>query len=180
MSVSELQVFYKDAVIPKLMEKHGYTNRLQVPRLTKIVVNTGINSSREKEVQQEAAKVLATITGQKPVMTKSKKSISNFKLREGMTVGSCVTLRGAKMMNFFYRLVNVTLPRVRDFRGVNARGFDGAGNYNLGITEQNVFTEVELDKIKHSLGMNITIVTTAHTDAEAKDLLSLLGMPFSH
>jgi large subunit ribosomal protein L5 len=124
--------------------------------------------------------VLATITGQKPVVTKATKSISNFKLREGMSVGVCVTLRRDRMYNFLNRLVNITLPRVRDFRGVPAKGFDGAGNYNMGLGEQNVFTEVELDKIKHSIGMNITIVTTAKSDAEARSLLALLGMPFSH
>lgn len=180
MATNALQDFYRGTVVPKLKEMHGYQNPMQVPRLTKIVVNTGINTSREKEVQQEVVKVLAAITGQRPVVTKAKTSISNFKLREGMVVGACVTLRGSRMYNFLYRLTNIALPRVRDFRGVSPKGFDGAGNYNMGLSEQNVFTEIELDKIKHTVGMNITIVTTARTDAEARDLLRLLGMPFSN
>ena len=177
---SVLYEIYKNDVVPRLVKKNGYTNKLQIPRLTKIVINTGIGTEREKEVQQEAVRTLSTITGQKPMLTKTKKNISNFKLREGATVGCCVTLRGARMYDFLYRLVNIVLPRVRDFRGISPKGFDGAGNYTMGMKEQNVFPEIDPDKIKHTIGMNISVVTTARTDAEAKDLLTLLGMPFSN
>ena len=177
---SVLYETYKNDVAPQLIKKHGYTNKLQVPRLTKVVINTGIGTAREKEVQQEAVRTLSTITGQKPVLTKTKKNISNFKLREGSVVGCCVTLRGERMYEFLYRLINVVLPRVRDFRGVSGKGFDGSGNYTMGMTEQNVFPEIDPDKIKHTIGMNISVVTTARTDAEAKDLLAMLGMPFSN
>ena len=177
---SVLYETYKTDVVPRLVKKNGYTNKLQIPRLTKIVINTGIGTEREKEVQQEAVRTLSTITGQKPMLTKTKKNISNFKLREGATVGCCVTLRGARMYDFLYRLVNIVLPRVRDFRGISPKGFDGAGNYTMGMKEQNVFPEIDPDKIKHTIGMNISVVTTARTDAEAKDLLTLLGMPFSN
>jgi large subunit ribosomal protein L5 len=177
---SVLYEIYKNDVVPRLVKKNGYTNKLQIPRLTKIVINTGIGTEREKEVQQEAVRTLSTITGQKPMLTKTKKNISNFKLREGATVGCCVTLRGARMYDFLYRLVNIVLPRVRDFRGISPKGFDGAGNYTMGMKEQNVFPEIDPDKIKHTIGMNISVVTTARTDAEAKDLLAMLGMPFSN
>ena len=177
---SVLYETYKTDVVPRLVKKNGYTNKLQIPRLTKIVINTGIGTEREKEVQQEAVRTLSTITGQKPMLTKTKKNISNFKLREGATVGCCVTLRGARMYDVLYRLVNIVLPRVRDFRGISPKGFDGAGNYTMGMKEQNVFPEIDPDKIKHTIGMNISVVTTARTDAEAKDLLTLLGMPFSN
>ena len=180
MSASVFKEFYQSQVLPKLMASRGYTNRLQAPRLVKIVINAGIGSAREREAIPEAVKILSTITGQKPVVTKARTSISNFKLREGMQVGVCVTLRGETMYNFLYRLINVTLPRVRDFRGVSPKAFDGAGNYTLGMSEPSVFAEVDMDKVKHSCGMNISVVTTARTDAEAKELLSLLGMPFSN
>ena len=170
---------YKDEVVPQLMEKRGYKNLLQVSRLEKIVVNTGVSTDRDKEVLSEAQATLAAITGQKPVVTKARKSISNFKLREGMSVGACVTLRKGMMYNFLYRLVNVALPRVRDFRGIPSKAFDGAGNYSFGLTDQSVFTEIDLDKVKHTIGMNITIVTTAPSDDEARELLALLGMPFA-
>lgn len=174
-----LQDYYRNVVVPRLMEQRKYTNIMQVPRVTKVVVNTGVSTSKDKEVIQEAVQALGLITGQKPVITKARKSISNFKLREGMPVGVCVTLRRHQMYNFLYRLINLALPRVRDFRGVPPKAFDGAGNYTLGLTDQGVFTEINLDKVKHTVGMNITIVTTAATDDEARELLALLGMPFA-
>lgn len=178
MSTSSLRTMYEAEVLPRLMKERGYTNALQVPKLEKVVVNTGVGTAHDREVLQEAQDTLAVVTGQRPVITKAKKSISNFKLREGMPVGACVTLRGRKMHNFVYRLVNVVLPRVRDFRGVSPRGFDGSGNFSMGLTDQSVFTEIDLDKIKHTIGMNICIVTSAKTDEEARDLLRMLGMPF--
>ena len=139
----------------------------------------GINSNHDKDVLTEAQQELATITGQKALVTRAKKSISNFKVRKDMPVGAKVTLRGARMYEFLERFFNAALPRIRDFRGVNPRGFDGRGSYTMGVKDQTIFPEVELDKIKHNLGMDVTIVTTANTDAEAKELLKLLGMPFS-
>ena len=150
-----------------------------MPRLQKVVINAGISTSRDREAITEAVNSLGAITGQRPVVTKARKSISNFKLREGMAVGVCVTLRRGAMYNFLYRLINVSLPRVRDFRGLAAKAFDGAGNYNMGLADQSVFTEIDLDKVKHNVGMNITIVTTAQTDDDARELLALLGMPFA-
>jgi len=179
MATSVFASFYTDEVVPKLMKQRNYQNRLQVPKLEKIVVNSGVSTARDREVMQEVVKTLGTITGQRPVITKAKKSISNFKLREGMSVGACVTLRGQKMYNFLYRMINVVLPRVRDFRGISAKGFDGAGNYTFGLTEQSVFVEIDMDKAKHNVGMNISIVTSARTDEEARELLILLGMPFA-
>lgn len=179
MATSVFASFYKDEVVPKLMKQRNYQNRLQVPKLEKIVVNSGVSTAREREVMQEVVKTLGTITGQRPVITKAKKSISNFKLREGMSVGACFTLRGQKMYNFLYRMINVVLPRVRDFRGISPKGFDGAGNYTFGLTEQSVFVEIDMDKAKHNVGMNISIVTSARTDEEARELLVLLGMPFA-
>ena len=176
---SVLKERYEKELLPQLMEKRAYGNRMQAPRLLKVVVNTGVGTERDKEALQEAQATLARITGQRPVVTRARKSISNFKLRQGMPVGCCVTLRGELMYNFLYRLINVALPRVRDFRGVSAKAFDGAGNYTLGLTDQSVFTEIDLDKVKHTIGMNISIVTTAQTDDEARDLLDLLGMPFA-
>jgi large subunit ribosomal protein L5 len=179
MAKTVLSTYYTDEVVPALMKDRGYNNPLQVPRVAKIVVNTGVGTSHDREVLQEAQDTLGAITGQRPVITRAKKSISNFKLREGMPVGVCVTLRGERMYNFLYRLINIALPRVRDFRGVSGKAFDGSGNYSLGLSEQSVFTEIDLDKAKYTIGMNICIVTTAPTDEEAKSLLSLLGMPFS-
>lgn len=179
MITSSLYDQYKEQVLPALMKTRGYKNLLQAPRLVKIVVNTGVGAEKDREVLNSAVATLGAITGQKPVITKARKSISNFKLREGMSVGACVTLRRGAMYNFLNRLVNVALPRVRDFRGVPAKAFDGAGNYSFGLNDQSVFTEVDLDKIKHTIGMNITLVTTAKTDDEARELLALLGMPFA-
>lgn len=177
---SPLSVFYTEKVAPAMKLSRGYQNPMQVPKLVKIVLNSGVGTDKEKEVMQAAQDTLAQIAGQKPVITKTRKNISNFKLRAGMAVGASVTLRREVMYNFLYRLVNIVLPRVRDFRGVPAKAFDGGGNYTFGLNDQSVFTEIDLDKIKHTIGMNITIVTTAKTDDEAKELLTLLGMPFAN
>jgi large subunit ribosomal protein L5 len=177
--MSQLYETYKSQVVEQLMKGGQYTNRMQVPKVEKVVLNMGINSNHEKDVITEAQQELATITGQKPVVTRAKKSISNFKVRENMPVGVKVTLRGLRMYEFLERFFNAALPRIRDFRGVSPRGFDGRGSYTMGVRDQAIFPEVELDKIKHNLGMDVTIVTSANTDGEAKELLKLLGMPFS-
>lgn len=170
---------YQGEVVPKLIEKFGYKNRMQVPRLEKIVVNTSMKEAlQDVKILQTAADEIASITGQRPVITKAKKSISNFKLRQGQSIGARVTLRGAYMYEFVSRLVNVALPRVRDFKGVSNKSFDGRGNYTLGLTEQTIFPEIDFDKVHKINGMNITFVTTAKTDEEAKELLTLMGMPF--
>jgi large subunit ribosomal protein L5 len=170
---------YVKEVAPALKEKRQYQNVHQIPRMEKIVVNMGVSASLEKGAIDDAAKDLAMITGRKPVISKSRKSIANFKLREGMPIGCRVTLRRDAMYEFFDRLVAVTLPRIRDFRGTSPRSFDGRGNYSLGIADQTVFPEIELDKIKRQQGMDITIVTSAQNDAEALDLLKMMGMPFA-
>jgi large subunit ribosomal protein L5 len=170
---------YVKEVAPALKEKRQYKNVHQIPRMEKIVVNMGVSASLEKGAIDDAAKDLAMITGRKPVISKSRKSIANFKLREGMPIGCRVTLRRDAMYEFFDRLVAVTLPRIRDFRGTSPRSFDGRGNYSLGIADQTVFPEIELDKIKRQQGMDITIVTSAQNDAEALDLLKMMGMPFA-
>ena len=170
---------YMNEVRPALKEKRGYKNVHQIPRMEKIVVNMGVSASLEKSAIDDAAKDLAMITGRKPAISKSRKSIANFKLRENMPIGCRVTLRREVMYEFFDRLVAVTLPRIRDFRGVSPRHFDGRGNYTMGIADQTVFPEIELDKIKRQQGMDITIVTSAPTNDEALDLLKLMGMPFS-
>jgi len=180
MMKSVLYDKYKTEVVPQLIASRGYANVMQVPRLQKIVVSSGVGTAKDREVMTSVTETLAAITGQKPVITKSRKSISNFKLREGMNVGAMVTLRHGVMYNFLYRLITIAMPRVRDFRGVPKRAFDGAGNYTFGLTDQSVFPEVDLDKIKHTIGMNITFVTTARTDDEARELLALLGMPFEN
>lgn len=166
-------------VAPALKEKRQYKNVHQIPRMEKIVVNMGVSASLEKGAIDDAAKDLAMITGRKPVISKSRKSIANFKLREGMPIGCRVTLRRDAMYEFFDRLVAAALPRIRDFRGTSPRSFDGRGSYSLGISDQTVFPEIELDKIKRQQGMDITIVTSAQTDDEALDLLKLMGMPFA-
>jgi len=176
----ELYKFYTDQVVPALKEKHGYTNVHQVPRLQKVVVNTCIGSSADvKQALEDAKSELALITGQKPAETRSKKSIANFKLRKDQPIGAKVTLRGARMYEFVERLIRTALPRIRDFRGVSVRAFDGNGNYTLGVPDQSIFPEVELDKIKRNIGFDVTIVTSARTDEQAKALLVELGMPFS-
>jgi len=177
--MAQLHEHYKKTVVEQLLKSGRYTNRMQVPKVEKVVVNMGVNSNLDKDVINEAQAELVTITGQKPIVTKARKSIANFKVREGMPVGCKVTLRGQRMYEFLERFLNAALPRIRDFRGVNPRGFDGRGSYTMGVKDQTIFPEVELDKIKHNLGMDVTIVTSANTDAEAKELLKLLGMPFS-
>lgn len=176
---SRLYQKYTKEVAPALVEKRKYTNAHQVPRMEKIVVNMGVSASLEKGAVEDAAKDLAQITGRKPVISKSRHSIANFKLREGQAIGCRVTLRRDAMYEFFDRLVAATLPRIRDFRGLSPRSFDGRGNYTLGVAEQTVFPEIDLDKIKRQQGMDITIVTSAPTDAEAFDLLKMMGMPFA-
>lgn len=176
---NSLYQHYVDDVVPALKQKHGYTNPMQIPKVVKVVLNSGVSSDKERDVLQSVVDTLGQITGQKPVITKSTKNISNFKLRAGMSVGACVTLRREKMYNFLFRLMNIVLPRVRDFRGIPAKAFDGAGNYTFGLADQSVFTEIDMDKVKHTVGMNITIVTSARTDDEARDLLALMGMPFA-
>ncbi len=180
MITNSLYQHYVNDVIPQLKEKRGYTNPMQLPKVLKVVLNSGVSSDKDRETLQEVVDTLGRITGQKPVVTKSTKNVANFKLRAGMSVGACVTLRREKMYNFLFRLMNVVLPRVRDFRGIPAKAFDGAGNYTFGIADQSVFTEIDMDKAKHTVGMNITIVTSAKTDDEARDLLAMLGMPFAN
>jgi len=170
---------YKADSVPALMKKFGYTNPMQVPRLKTIVVNMGVGEAVANPKLIDSAVVeMTAITGQKPVVTKAKKAIATFKLREGMPIGVKVTLRRERMWEFLDRLVTLGLPRVRDFRGTNPRGFDGSGNYTLGLKEQIIFPEIEFDKVDKIKGMNITFVTTAQTDEEAKELLGSLGMPF--
>jgi large subunit ribosomal protein L5 len=170
---------YVKEVVPALKQKHQYTNSHQVPRLTKIVVNMGVSASLEKGALEDAAKDLTMITGRKPATSKSRHNIANFKLRLGQPIGCRVTLRRDVMYEFFDRLVATALPRIRDFRGLSPRKFDGRGNYTFGVSEQTIFPEIELDKIKRTQGMDITIVTSARTDGEAQDLLKLLGFPLS-
>jgi large subunit ribosomal protein L5 len=176
-----LQEEYKNRVIPALKAQHGYENVHQVPKVTKVVVNTCINAglSDYKQALEDAKNELATITGQKPAETRSKKSIANFKLRQNQAIGAKVTLRGRNMYEFLERLIKTALPRIRDFRGVSTRAFDGNGNYTLGVADQAIFPEIELDKIKRNIGFDVCIVTTARTNAEAKSLLMEMGMPFS-
>ena len=176
---ARLKEKYTKDVLPQLISMRGYKNKMQAPRMVKIVVNMGINSDVEKDVVKVLANDMAIITGQYPVICKARKSIANFKLREGMPVGARVTMRGERMYEFFDRLVNVVLPRTRDFRGISPAAFDGRGNYALGITEQTIFPEINVDNVKKAQGMNIVIVTTASTNDEAKDLLRLMGMPFA-
>lgn len=170
---------YTDEVVPALKAKHNFANVHQIPKFVKIVVNMGVPASLEKGAIEDAAKDLAAITGRKPVISKAKKAVANFKLREGQPIGCRVTLRGDTMFEFFDRLVATTLPRIRDFRGLSPRKFDGRGNYTFGVADQTIFPEIELDKIKRQQGMDITIVTTAATDAQAQDLLKLMGFPFA-
>ncbi len=170
---------YTKDVAPALKEKYKYTNAHQVPRMEKIVVNMGVSASLEKSAIDDAAKDLSLITGRKPAISKSRHSIANFKLRQGQPIGCRVTLRRDAMYEFFDRLVASALPRIRDFRGLSPRSFDGRGNYTLGVADQTIFPEIDLDKIKRQQGMDITIVTSARTNQEAMDLLKLLGMPFA-
>ncbi len=177
---SRLRESYKSDVVPALMEKFKYKSIMQVPKIEKVVLNMGIGDAREdKKALENASEEMMIIAGQRPVVTKAKKSVSNFKIREGMPVGCKVTLRGERMYYFLDKFMNVALPRVRDFRGVSNKSFDGRGNYALGIKEQLIFPEIDYDKVDKIRGMDIIITTTANTDEEAKELLKLMGMPFS-
>ncbi|MEA3186864.1 MAG: large subunit ribosomal protein [Chthoniobacter sp.] len=176
----ELYEFYKSSVVPALKAQRGYKNLHEVPHVEKVVINTCVGSQTDvKQALEDAKEELALISGQKPAETRSKKSIANFKLREEQPIGAKVTLRGARMYEFLERLIKAALPRIRDFRGVSPRAFDGNGNYTLGVSDQSIFPEVELDKIKRNIGFDVTIVTSAKNNEEAKALLTELGMPFS-
>ena len=178
--MARLKDFYLSDVRDALTKKFGYKNIMEIPKIEKIVINMGVGEAKENaKALESAVKDMEIITGQKAVITKAKKSIANFKIREGVAIGCKVTLRGEKMYEFLDRLVNLALPRVRDFRGVNANGFDGRGNYSLGIKEQLIFPEIEYDKVDKVRGMDVCIVTTARTDEEARELLKLFNMPFA-
>lgn len=178
--MARLKEKYNSEVKKALMDKFQYSNVMEIPKIEKIVVNMGLGEAKENpKVVQVAVAEMATITGQQPIVTKAKKSVANFKVRAGMPVGAKVTLRGAQMYEFMDRFVNISLPRVRDFRGVNPNAFDGRGNYTVGVKEQLIFPEIEYDKIDKVRGMDITFVTTAKSDEEARELLRLMGVPFS-
>ena len=177
--MSRFSSMYHDTIVPELMKKFGYKTTMQVPRITKITLNMGVGEAVGNPKALDAAvNDLTIISGQKPLLTRAKKSLAAWKLREGMPIGCKVTLRGTRMYQFLDKFMNVALPRVRDFRGVSGRAFDGRGNYNIGLKEQIIFPEIEYDKIDKIRGMNIVIVTTAQTDEEARELLKLMGMPF--
>jgi len=177
--MSVLAEQYKEEIVPKLMEKYGYRSVMEVPGLKKIVVNVGLGDAKEDpKLLDTVVKEISMITGQKPIVTRAKKAVANFKIREGMPIGVKTTLRGELMNEFLYKLINVTLPRIRDFRGVSSKSFDGRGNYNIGIREHMVFPEIKIDDVEHVHGLEATIVTSAETDEEAFELLSLMGMPF--
>ena len=176
---SRLRQTYRDEVRRQMMERHGYKNPMAVPRLHKIIVNMGVGEATQNiKLLDSATEQLAAITGQKPTMRRARKSIANFKLRQGMPIGCSVTLRGDRMYDFFDRLVSMALPRVRDFRGLSTKSFDGRGNYTIGLKDQLVFMEINYTKVDKARGMNVTIVTTARTDEESRNLLALMGMPF--
>lgn len=177
--MGSLKDIYANECVPALKEEFGYKNGMQIPQLEKIVLNMGLGEAvQNPKIVEGAAEELTRIAGQKAVITKAKKSIATFKLREGMPIGCRVTLRGDKMYDFFSKLVNIALPRVRDFRGLSPKGFDGRGNYSMGVQEQIIFPEIDYDKIDKIKGLNITIVTTAPTDSEGRSLLKMMGMPF--
>lgn len=177
--MSRLRERYKNEVVPELIKRFGYRNPMQVPKVEKVVINMGVGDAvGDSKALESAMQNLAMLSGQKPAITRAKKSVANFKLREGMAIGCRVTLRGQRMYDFLDKLFNVSLPRIRDFRGVSPRSFDGRGNYNLGIREQLIFPEIDYDSIDKIRGMDISIVTTAETDEEALELLTLMGMPF--
>ena len=179
--MARLLDFYKETVVPELTKKFGYKSNMEVPRITKITLNMGVGEAvADKKVLEHALGDMTKIAGQKPVVTKSRKSIAGFKIRDGYPIGCMVTLRGPRMFEFLDRLVTIALPRVRDFRGVSGKGFDGQGNYNMGVKEQIIFPEIEYDKIDALRGMNISITTTAKTDAEAKALLAAFKFPFKN
>ena len=177
--MARLKTYYEKEVVPALVKEFNYRNRVEVPRMEKIVVNMGLGEAIQNiKILDNAVRELSMIVGQRPVVTKAKKSIATFKLRKGMSIGCMVTLRKERMYEFFDRLVNVALPRIRDFRGVSPKSFDGRGNFSLGIKEQFIFPEIDYDKVEKAMGMNITVVTTAKTDDEARQLLKLMGVPF--
>ncbi|MEE4357678.1 MAG: 50S ribosomal protein L5 [Desulfococcaceae bacterium] len=177
--MSQMKSYYEKEVVPKLIETFGYKNRMQIPKLDKIVLNMGLGEAiHNVKIIDTAVAELRLIAGQQPVVTRAKRSIAAFKLREGMPVGCRVTLRRDRMYDFYYKLVNIALARVRDFRGISGKAFDGRGNYSLGIREHIIFPEIDYDRIDKIKGMNVTVVTTARTDPEAKKLLKLMGMPF--
>jgi large subunit ribosomal protein L5 len=179
--MARLQEYYKQSVVPQLLEKFGYKSIMEVPRITKITLNMGVGEAvGDKKVLENAVGDMTKIAGQKPVVTKARKAIAGFKIREGYPIGCMVTLRGTRMFEFLDRLVTVAMPRIRDFRGVGGKGFDGRGNYNVGVKEQIIFPEIEYDKIDVLRGMNISITTTAKTDAEAKALLAAFKFPFKN
>ncbi len=179
-AVPRLKEKYESEIVPKLMEQFGYKNRMAVPRILKVCVNMGVGRAREDaKMLEQAVGDIALITGQKGVITKARKSISNFKLRRGFDVGCKVTLRGARMYEFLDRLISLAMPNIRDFRGVSRKGFDGQGNYNMGLSEQTVFPEIDPDKVAYQQGMHVNIVTSAGTDEEGEALLRFVGMPFS-
>ncbi len=178
--MARMKEYYQKSVAPELMKKFGYKSVMQIPKLDKIVINVGCGEARDNSKVIDAILIdLAAITGQKPIVCKARKSVANFKLREGMNIGAKVTLRGERMYEFLDRFFNVALPRVRDFRGINPNSFDGRGNYNMGIKEQLIFPEIEYDKIDAVRGMDLCFVTTANTDEEARELLTLMGAPFA-
>jgi large subunit ribosomal protein L5 len=178
--MARLKDYYKKEIVPRLTKDFNYKNVMQVPKVTKVIVNMGLGEALSNvKILDSAAEEIALITGQRPVITRARKSVANFKLREGNPIGCSVTLRREKMYEFLDRLVNVALPRVRDFRGISPKGFDGRGNYTFGIREQIIFPEISYDKIDKIKGMNITVVTTANTDEEARSLLRYLGVPFA-
>ncbi len=178
--MARLKDYYKKEIVPRLTKDFAYKNVMQVPKITKIVVNMGLGEALSNiKILDSASEEISLITGQRPIITKARRSVANFKLREGNPIGCAVTLRREKMYEFLDRLVNVALPRVRDFRGISPKGFDGRGNYTFGIKEQIIFPEISYDKIDKIKGMNITVVTTAKTDEEARSLLRYLGMPFA-
>jgi large subunit ribosomal protein L5 len=179
--MARLKDYYKNEVVPAMMKQFGYTSTMQVPRLEKIIVNMGLGEAIQNiKILESASAEIGALTGQKAVITKARKSIATFKLRQGMSIGSMVTLRKERMYEFYDRLVNVALPRIRDFRGISPSSFDGRGNFAMGIKEQFIFPEIDYDKIDKVKGMNVVIVTTARTDEEARQLLKLMGMPFKN
>ena len=179
--MSQLKTYYQETVVPKLKEQFNYTNPMQIPKIEKVVINMGLGEAIHNiKIIDSAVEELKQISGQQPVVTRAKKSIAAFKLREGMPIGCMVTLRKNRMYDFLNKLINVALPRVRDFRGISGKAFDGAGNYSLGIKEQLIFPEIDYDKIDKIKGLNISIVTTAKSNEEGKELLRLMGMPFKN
>ena len=169
---------YREQAVPELQKKFNYSNRMQIPALSKIAINVSVGMQHDRDALQAVLDDLTKITGQRPVTIKARKSVSNFKLREGVSLAGKVTLRGARMYEFLDRMINIALPRIRDFRGISAKSFDGRGNYSLGLKEQTIFPEINPDHVRKVHGMDVTFVTTAKTDAEAQELLRLLGMPF--